>query len=54
MLIPPLDRVHRRALQQDSEVQVIAAGQSSLAGSSELLSFRDRITDLDADHDRCA
>ena len=40
--VPPFDRVHRQALEQRGEVQVVAAGEAGLAG------LADRLAALDA------
>ena len=44
MLIPPFDGIHRRALQQHREVQVIAAGEAGRAGAAELLAQQYNVT----------
>jgi len=49
MLIPPLHGIHRHTLQQNREVQVVAAREAGGARSAKFLAFDHRVTDLRAD-----
>src|SRR5207253_4437 len=47
--VPPLDGAHRNAVEQDREVQVVAAGESRLAAAPDYLRSLHRIARLDVD-----
>src|SRR6478736_2046037 len=46
LLVPPLDRVDRVAVDEHREVEMIAAGQTRHPRAADLLALRDRVADL--------
>src|SRR5262245_16184454 len=49
LLVPPLDRQHRDAIEIDPEVQMVADGEPRLAGLAEHLALADGVALLDVD-----